>query len=256
MVLESIEVVDAGQGGSSLELYGDAWTAADPAAGDGSATAGEPMFGRDRNHAVTIAEGHTWPQTGSVAEKVVDVVPQAGHVVDAGAVLHDCDDGLFSSDHSIGDESLEAPFETGWHRTMTVHITGAGSQVQLTFSLEPILTASRRARRPRTRAPAHLPVRAGQRYSRSHMARIRLPLQSAWPASARASGWLSFFSCRSSCRRSRCRGRRRAPGILVTMVVVLASIAITADSLALDVPGAIALPTRSARAGSPWRAAP
>ena len=138
VVLESIEVVDAGQGGSSLELYGDAWTAADPAAGDGSATAGEPMFGRDRDHAVTIAEGHTWPQTGSVAEKVVDVVPQAGHVVDVGAVLHDRDDGLFSSDHSIGDESLEAPFETGWHRTMTVHMTGAGSQVQLTFSLEPI----------------------------------------------------------------------------------------------------------------------
>jgi thiol-activated cytolysin len=129
--LKKIEVVavggEIGEGGG-LEVYG-----AIQATGSEGPTV---IFERPRDERIEIAEGQSWPQDGSVAEVVVHVEPRAGSILQLGALLHDRDELL--GDELLGDESTESPFETGWRKDVTLHLTGGGSQVAVTLSLAPI----------------------------------------------------------------------------------------------------------------------
>lgn len=128
VTLESITVDSAGgDAGDDLELYGRIWAAG---------TSGVDLFSRNDDHYVVIREGETWPPAGGIAEAIVDVVPQNGHVISFGADLDDSD-GVFSDD-SIGAEVVIAPFETGWRRDVAILLTGDDARVTVRLRIEPI----------------------------------------------------------------------------------------------------------------------
>ena len=71
-----------------------------------------------------------------LADGVLDVVPQQGSVITLGARLTDYDP--ISSNDSVGSVTIEAPFESGWRRTVTLQLTGDDARIQVTLRLEPI----------------------------------------------------------------------------------------------------------------------
>lgn len=132
--LGKIEVVGVGGElgeGDALEIYGSILATGSEGPG-GSAT----IFERGREDRIEIVEGQSWPQSGSVVEAVVEVEPQAGAFIRFDALLQDRDELL--GDELLGEETVAAPFETGWRRDVTLFLTGGGSQVSVTVSLAPI----------------------------------------------------------------------------------------------------------------------
>jgi len=128
VTLEQIAVDDAGGDyGNNLELYGTA---------DAAATDTGTVFAKNASNFVTIDAGKAFGSAQSpLAETVIDVVPQAGNSIRLHAQLTD-HDPLF--DDSVGDETVEVPFETGWRRQVTVTLTGSGARVRVVYDLEPI----------------------------------------------------------------------------------------------------------------------
>jgi thiol-activated cytolysin len=129
--LSKIEVLSTGSEvgeGDGLEVFGaiQATGAAGPVS----------IFDRGREDRIEIKQGQSWPQSGSIVESVVDVEPQAGRVIELGAVLQDRDELL--GDELLGDEAVAVPFETGWRRDVSIFLTGGGSQVVVTLTLAPI----------------------------------------------------------------------------------------------------------------------
>jgi thiol-activated cytolysin len=129
VTLNSIAVDSAGgDGGDDLELYGTVTVA-----GTSLAT----LFNKTEGNRVTIHQGAQFGGGSSpISEAVVDVKPQAGQTIRVRANLTD-HDPVFGND-SIGDETVAAPFETGWRKDVTVTLTGSNARVRVNLSLAPI----------------------------------------------------------------------------------------------------------------------
>jgi thiol-activated cytolysin len=127
--LKSIQVESAGgDAGDDLELYGHIW-----AHGAGDVT----LFDRNEDNYVGIPQGQLWPAGGVIGEAILDVEPHAGATIVVGANLTDAD-GFLNPNDSIGNQSVSAPFETGWRRDVQVLLTGDDARVYITFELQPI----------------------------------------------------------------------------------------------------------------------
>ena len=129
VVLDQIEVVGDGESGDSLEVYGTIY-----AAGADRMT----LFERDSEHYVSIRDGTAWPADGGLAEGVLSVVPGPGQSLTLGAEIKDADDWLDGADDDLGSEQVVIPFELGWRRTGSVHLTGGDAHVVVHYRLQPI----------------------------------------------------------------------------------------------------------------------
>jgi thiol-activated cytolysin len=128
VILDDIQVDSAGgDHNDDLELYGRIWAASENE---------KTLFSRDDEHYLVIREGEAFPYQGSLAEVVLDVVPQAGSTITVGGNLYDQDD--WSPNDSMGNEIVVNPFETGWRKEVSVLLTGDDARVILHFRLEPI----------------------------------------------------------------------------------------------------------------------
>ena len=129
--LESIKVDnDGGDADNDLEVYGHIWA-------DSAGSTAEDLMNLGSDYAVTIGEGETWPTTSAIGEQIINVVPQAGAVLSLHADVQE-QDGFLNGDDSLGNLTLEAPFEAGWRRRIDMMLTGSDARVVLTFSLTPI----------------------------------------------------------------------------------------------------------------------
>jgi thiol-activated cytolysin len=126
VVLQSIAVDSAGgDAGGDLELYGDI---------NVYGATGANLFHKDDNNYVGIHEGSQFGP--GIAEAIIDVVPKAGNSIVLNANLHDYDP--LSPNDDMGNESVVAPFESGWRRDVTVNLTGDSARIRVVFSLSPI----------------------------------------------------------------------------------------------------------------------
>ncbi len=126
VTVRAIRVDDAGgDPGNNLEIYGQIYA---------QGTDRTVFFDRDSSNYVQISAGTQFPQSGDLADGVIDVTPTAGSQIVVGA--HLWDDDLIGND-DLGDQVVVAPFELGWRRDIPVYLTGQG-QVVVTFSLQPI----------------------------------------------------------------------------------------------------------------------
>ncbi len=129
VTLQSITVESAaGDLDNNLELYGLV-----SAGGTTSTT----LFNKGSSNHVTIEEGKSFGSAASpIAEGVIEVRPQAGQAIRLRANLIDHDPAL--GDDSSGDETVLAPFETGWRKDVSFVLTGSGSRVRVNYQLAPI----------------------------------------------------------------------------------------------------------------------
>jgi thiol-activated cytolysin len=128
VTLKNVRVESAGgDAGDDLELYGRMWA---------SGTSGATLFDKNTNTYVVIREGDTWPQGAFVNEAIIDVKPQPGQRIELGADLWDYDP--VSANDAMGREVINASFEAGWRRDVTVILTGDDARVTVTFGLQPI----------------------------------------------------------------------------------------------------------------------
>jgi thiol-activated cytolysin len=129
VTLQSIAVESAaGDLDNNLELYGTI---------SASGTSLSTLFSKTGSTRVTIEEGKSYGTAAQpISEGIIEVKPQAGQAIKLRANLID-HDPLFGDDSS-GDETVLAPFETGWRKDMSVVLTGSGSRVRVNFQLAPI----------------------------------------------------------------------------------------------------------------------
>ncbi len=129
VTLESltVEAVGTWESDSDLEVFGTI---------DVSATSWHRMFDRGPNNYLTIAEGATYPQSGSLAEVVVDVTPVAGQQIRFAGELVDYDS--LSANDSLGTVQGSAPFESGWRRELSTVSSYDGSIVRAKYQLLPM----------------------------------------------------------------------------------------------------------------------
>ena len=130
VTLRSIEVVDTGfddDPDETLEVFGTVRI-------DGRDSA--VLFERAEADAIEIAAGAVWPTDSFVAERVVAVDPAAGSAIQLSATLTEHD--VVTTDDPLGSVEVPAPYEVGWRREVVLHLTGGGSQVDLTLSMTPI----------------------------------------------------------------------------------------------------------------------
>ncbi len=128
VTLRNFEVVSTSDGGNNLEIFGSV-----------SAEANNEgvLFDRPSEEQVTVAEGKSWPSTGSIAEVVLDVTPEAGQEIILHTDLWD-KDGFLQADDSLGTESVSILFETGWRREVSILLTGDNSVLKVNLELQPI----------------------------------------------------------------------------------------------------------------------
>jgi thiol-activated cytolysin len=126
VVLSAIAVDDAGgDSGDDLELYGSVIV---------SGVDSLVLFNKNSDNYVQIHQGSQFGQP--IAEGILNVVPKAGQSISFRANLRDQD--TFSPDDTIANDSVIAPFETGWRRDITVSGTGDSARIRIVFSLSPI----------------------------------------------------------------------------------------------------------------------
>jgi thiol-activated cytolysin len=130
VTLKNIKVVGTGPDDDpdeTLEIFGSVQV---------SGRDSQDLFDVGRADAIEIAQGAVWPTDGFVAERIVAVDPAAGSAIHIDATLTELDKVL--QDDPLGSVELAAPYEVGWRREIVLHLTGGGSQVDLTLSLAPI----------------------------------------------------------------------------------------------------------------------
>ncbi len=128
VTLKSVRVEsDGGDAGDNLELYGRIWA---------QGTTGATLFDKGTGNYVVINEGQTWPQGQFVSEAIIEVKPQGGQVIQLGADLTDYDP-VTANDH-MGRDLVNAAFEAGWRRDISILMTGDQARVVVTFGLQPI----------------------------------------------------------------------------------------------------------------------
>lgn len=132
VTLDGIHVDSTGDDGPEIELYGGIWSY-------GTNEEQGWLFNRGSGESVTIAEGETWPQGGPLAEAIVDVDPEPGKTIHSVAKLVDYDSGLFDGDDGLGQVVVDAPYESGWRRQVTMYLTNShGARVEVLLGLQPI----------------------------------------------------------------------------------------------------------------------
>ena len=129
VTLSSIAVDDVGGDlGGDLEIFGTV---------SASGTTSASLFNKSEGNRITIRQG---AQIGSASsplgEAVIEVKPQPGEVIKLRANLIDQDD--FFGNDSLGDETVSAPYETGWRKDVTVLLTGSNARVRVNLSIAPI----------------------------------------------------------------------------------------------------------------------
>lgn len=122
----SCDQASDGIGDSTLEVYGQI-----TAQGSGAV---QSLFDKDGSHHVAISQGQTFGSP-SISQTVISVAPQAGQTITLHAHLFDQD--TFSDD-DLGDEISINPFETGWHKDVTITLTSGSGVLRVNLSLEPI----------------------------------------------------------------------------------------------------------------------
>jgi thiol-activated cytolysin len=129
VTLQSITVESAaGDLDNNLELYGTI---------SAQGTTLSTLLSKTGSTYVTIEEGTSFGSAAQpISEGVIEVKPQAGQAIKLRANLID-HDPLFGDDSS-GDETILAPFETGWRKDVSIVLTGSGSRVRVNFELAPI----------------------------------------------------------------------------------------------------------------------
>lgn len=128
VTLKSIAVDDAGgDPGGELELYGQIWV-------EGDSTG--MLFDKGSGSWVRINEGQAFGNGEVIGESVISVTPSNGSALRLRTNLRDADD--FSGDDTIGNETVLAPFETGWRKDVTLNLTGDGARVRVVIGLQPI----------------------------------------------------------------------------------------------------------------------
>lgn len=128
VTLSNFEVEDAADEGNDIEIFG---TVSASANNEGM------LFDRASEHHVSLSEGETWPTTGAISEFVLEVTPEAGQMIALEANLFD-KDGFLNPDDSLGHETVNVSFETGWRRDIPIYLTGSGSKVKVNLHLQPI----------------------------------------------------------------------------------------------------------------------
>ena len=129
VTLKSITVENAGgDEGDNLELYGTA-----TATGETAST----LLNKNRDNAIVVRNGETFPQGTFISEDVIQVSPKNGESIKLNIHLTDRD-GFLNPDDEIGNETIDVKFETGWRREVSVTLTGDSARVKVTFALQPI----------------------------------------------------------------------------------------------------------------------
>jgi hypothetical protein len=72
---------------------------------------------------------------GMLGEAIIDVVPKDGSGIKLRVSFMD-DDGVVND--SIGDETVDVMFDTGWRKDVPVYLTGSTARVIVTLNLEPV----------------------------------------------------------------------------------------------------------------------
>ena len=101
------------------------------------------LFSKSRSQRFTIRRGDVWPDTGHIAQGVINVSPAAGQVIRLEVHLTEHDD-IGANDDS--DASVILPFEGGWRHDCNssrsggylVHATGRRINYDARFCLRPI----------------------------------------------------------------------------------------------------------------------
>jgi thiol-activated cytolysin len=128
VTLRNIKVVSAGgDAGNDLELFGILGAAAKNDA---------EIWSKLVTEHVTIAQGASFPMTGTLGLGIIDVEPGAGKKLSLYSSLHEYDP--VGGNDLIGNEVVEVPFESGWRRSVVVRSTGSNAVVEVTFDLSPI----------------------------------------------------------------------------------------------------------------------
>ncbi len=129
VTLKTIRVEDAGgDAGDDLELYGSIWA---------SSNSTLNLFDKGTGDYVVIRQGEAWPSGSFVSEGIVSVTPQPGNQIRLGASLIDRD-GALNPDDTIGNLTVNAPFDLGWRRDVQLLLTGDDARVTVTVGLQPI----------------------------------------------------------------------------------------------------------------------
>ncbi len=128
VTLNSIAVESSGGDNGNLEIFG-----AITAGGTTLAT----LLNKSESNRINIDEGKTiGSSTQPLGEAVIEVKPQAGQLIKLRANLTD-HDPVFGND-SLGDETVNAAFETGWRKDVSVLLTGSDARVRVSLTLAPI----------------------------------------------------------------------------------------------------------------------
>ena len=133
VILNSIHVESTTDSGNDLEIYGDIWVETRL---NNNLSASEVLFDRSASNPLQIKAGESFPPQGYLAEVILDVTPEMGHSITIDADLSDQDPSPFNEDDSLGAETLNIPFESGWNRDTTIYLSGSDSLVELNFTIE------------------------------------------------------------------------------------------------------------------------
>jgi thiol-activated cytolysin len=130
VTLERFYVEDAG-GDDDVRIYGLI-----QARGENERT----LFGKDRENAIRIGEGRSWPDADVISEMILEVEPQAGRTIEIDLDLIHRRNNWYggNDDKHLGWERVSLPFESGWRRQATALMTGSDRRVVVEFSLQPI----------------------------------------------------------------------------------------------------------------------
>jgi thiol-activated cytolysin len=130
VTLERFYVEDAG-GDDDVRIYGLI-----RARGENERT----LLGKDRENAIRIDEGRSWPDNDIVGEVILEVEPQEGRVLEIDLDLIHRRNNWYggNDDKDLGWERVSLPFESGWRRQTSALMTGSDRRVVVDFSVQPI----------------------------------------------------------------------------------------------------------------------
>jgi thiol-activated cytolysin len=129
VVLQKLKVDNAGGDvGGDLEVFGTV--------GARGAGATQSLVSWPAANYVQVAEGQSFPPSGTIAEAIVPVRPQAGATLVIETSLLEAD---AVSNDSFGDRiTTSFPFETGWRRAVNVQRSSGAQAISLQVSISPV----------------------------------------------------------------------------------------------------------------------
>jgi thiol-activated cytolysin len=129
VTLNSIFVEKASDAfGANLEIYGNVTV---------TGTTAATLFNKTSGNWIQMSQGSSIGDAANpLGEAVIEVNPQPGSTIKLRSKLTDYDPT--SSHDSLGDETQQAAFETGWRRDVSTLLTGSDCKIRLNFSLTPI----------------------------------------------------------------------------------------------------------------------